>query len=264
MENKTIGIEEAKEIEVDILKYVDRICKENGLRYYLAFGTLIGAVRHEGFIPWDDDIDIWVPVDDYFALIDAVNREENKYYAICSSNNSQYLYSFAKIIRRDTKLIEPLEYPIDDLGVYIDVFPLIGLNESPVVRFFDRLWWKYLSVEWRYASLKQAAEQSNPVKKVLRYLPYKYAVAKGKDYWLKKLETFFRKRPVKGRKEIAGHYIKQIRNFTEEEKYMPFEGGSFPVPSEYHNLLTLLYGDYMQLPPPEKRVYKHSFDAFYR
>ena len=93
-----------KKLMIEELLYIDKVCKENHLRYYLAYGTLLGAVRHQGFIPWDDDVDILMPRPDYEKLISLINcrEERSKYKVLHAENNRQYNYPFAKLINTDT------------------------------------------------------------------------------------------------------------------------------------------------------------------
>ena len=115
-----------KKIEFGILKYVSQFCLENNIRYFLCGGTLLGAVRHKGFIPWDDDIDIYMPRPDYDRFIDLMSNSTSNYYVLSSSQHDYY-YNFAKVIDGRTSLNEIGYQPIRNLGIYIDIFPLEGM-----------------------------------------------------------------------------------------------------------------------------------------
>ena len=116
-----ISVEELKKLELDILKYLKNVCSENGLTYYLAFGTLLGAVRHKGFIPWDDDIDVWMPREDYEKLkIIMRNKVNSRYLFVTPKEYKNYGVAFGKIIDKKTLLVEESYSSEYDLGVYIN------------------------------------------------------------------------------------------------------------------------------------------------
>ena len=115
---------------------IDKVCKEHNLRYYIMAGTMLGAVRHKGFIPWDDDLDIGMPRADYDLLM--TNAKEwlpEPYEAVCAENDKEYPLPFAKIQDADTTLIERMHLKYLG-GVYIDVFPLDGV---PTGRMAQRM-----------------------------------------------------------------------------------------------------------------------------
>ena len=126
-----LNLQQVKGIELNILKELDRVCKDNNLRYVLAYGSCLGAVRHEGFIPWDDDIDVYMPRSDYeklFELSDAGCFEEP--YKLVSYRDDSSIYPFAKVVDTNTRSIEQFTgggYPI---SVWLDIFPLELVHQS--------------------------------------------------------------------------------------------------------------------------------------
>ena len=126
---KEITQTEQKEILLDMLKYVDEICKKNNIKYFLYGGTLIGAIRHKGFIPWDDDLDICVPYKDYRKLITLL-KQDNKYNVHNPYDNEDYYYFFTKLTDKRTILIEDNYNRIKDMGVFLDIFPFYHLPDS--------------------------------------------------------------------------------------------------------------------------------------
>ena len=125
---KEISDQELKRIELDILKVIHQFCKENGVDYYLCGGTLLGAVRHGGFIPWDDDIDIYMPRPDYERFISCF-KEEN-YRVLTFRSTRGYPLPFVKVCDCRTVLREKLGPDIPECGVFVDVFPLDGLSNE--------------------------------------------------------------------------------------------------------------------------------------
>ena len=128
---KKLTLEEIKEIELATLKQLCQLCEEQGLRCFLVGGTLLGAVRHGGFIPWDDDIDVGMPRDDYERFIDYCLTHEVPFQVLCNRSNPKYGYLFAKVMNKETILQELVgnRYSIE-MGVNIDVFPIDGLGNT--------------------------------------------------------------------------------------------------------------------------------------
>ena len=128
-----ITIREMQQIESDILRSFSMYCEENGLRYYAAYGTLLGAIRHKGFIPWDDDVDVMMPRKDYEQLIGGNNNIEGRYSIISRKNKADFPYAFAKCIDNYTEM-EEMTYRFGKIGVYIDIFPLDGMSNNAIKR----------------------------------------------------------------------------------------------------------------------------------
>ena len=140
---KTINVEELKQVQLDILKFVDEYCKKNNLKYYLAYGTLLGAVRHKGYIPWDDDIDLLMFREDYEKFVTSFKDERYKVFA--TEVNAKYPYPFAKVGDTTTYFEEEIK-DVMDTGVNIDIFPLDYLPEDKVKsvtkkrNFLQKIW----------------------------------------------------------------------------------------------------------------------------
>ena len=125
-----LTLDELKKIEFDILKHFDAFCKEHNIRYYLAFGTLLGAIRYKKFIPWDDDIDLLVPREDYDRLI-RLFRDSERYQLFAFEKNSNFHYPFAKLCDMTTRKEQTIYKNRGvKLGVEIDIFPLDGIGED--------------------------------------------------------------------------------------------------------------------------------------
>lgn len=266
---KKIELEELKQIELQILIELDRICRENKITYYLDGGTLIGAVRHKGFIPWDDDIDVCMPRCDYekFKII----IRDNYKYKLLDEDEPDYYYSFGKLVDNRTVLIEHDSiYHPRNLGVNIDIFPLDGMPEdsyeldkhyddiqlqkkililcgSKGVKFRKNilLWWKDFALWWPNRKLN------------MDELKYKFRCTVQK-YDFNNSSMIISGGSVYGRKDIIPK--KFFRGTTELE----FGGHSFYTMSGYDGYLTHYYNDYMQLPPIEKQKSHHHFTAYWK
>ena len=128
---REIDLKELKQIETEILKQVHFVCEQQGFRYSLAGGTLLGAIRHKGFIPWDDDIDIFMPRPDYNKLVDFCKNNDMPFKLLSNDTDERYGYLFAKAMAKDTVIIEENSNSQNiDMGVYIDIFPIEGLGNT--------------------------------------------------------------------------------------------------------------------------------------
>ena len=131
---KSVPVEEQKKIALDILLDIAEFCDEHGLRYFLAYGTLIGAVRHMGYIPWDDDIDIQMPREDYNKLVEIYNEQKkNERYELIDPYSKKSRHTFVNVVDTRTVKLEPnVEYKFGYFGIDIDIFPLDGMPSDDV------------------------------------------------------------------------------------------------------------------------------------
>lgn len=259
---KEIDVEELKEIQLDILANVDLFCKENKIHYWLDSGTLLGAIRHSGYIPWDDDIDIGMLRKDFDNFISTFNKESSRYKVICNELQGDCYYPYAKVLDRKTTLYEPDEGGIK-LSVNIDLFVYdVTPDEKRAKKQYDwRDWFKDLNViQYR---LFRSKEWYKRIPQILLYYVLKLYP---KGYFASKI--------VKNSKKYDGTDAKYVGNFTAESRMLceqsvfdsfimkKFEGKEYPVPVGYDAWLEAFYGDYMKLPPEEKRVSHHAFKAY--
>jgi len=130
---KIEDINELRQIQMGILDHVHQFCEAHGLRYFLSSGTLIGAVRHQGYIPWDDDIDIYMPREDYEQFLQSYHDDNGVYRAINPTTESHYYYTFAKVVDQRTRMVET-ETQGYEIGVYMDIFPVDYVSDDPQER----------------------------------------------------------------------------------------------------------------------------------
>ena len=265
---KSIKLEEMKQIEIDIMKKIDKICRENNLKYSLLDGSLIGAVRHNGFIPWDDDIDVMMPRPDFEKLKQILlnNNIENIKYMDCSTQSDCY-YVFGKVIDTRTILKEKDVYEVKDFGVYIDIFPIDGLPSDDKKR--EKLMKKVGKLRnlRRYAihtNLSKMNKITNILFKIIsipvKIYGYKrinkkaYNLIKSYDYNDSEYVTLI----YNDISIFKGKYY--TKDFFEKTHYIKFEDTEFSIIDSYDIYLKDLFGNYMQLPPEDKRMSNHSFD----
>ena len=259
---KAIATEELKSIQLDLLQKTADFCESNGLRYFLIGGTLIGAIRHKGYIPWDDDIDIAMPREDYDIFVKTFNKPENYYQVTNISNDTDYALAFAKVYDNRT-IIKQLQYPSDKFGVFIDVFPADGVKDAAQVYKIMRLR-KFLNTKRaNYYRRTLSKNIINTFGKIL-LLPFSaHQIATWIDNEARKYA--FGSVPKAG--VIANPYGPgEIvdKSVFDSDIYQEFEGRKYRIPVGYDKWLRSIYGDYMQLPPEKDRVTHHSFDAWWK
>ena len=275
---RKLSAAEVRELQLNMLKYIDCICKENNLRYSLCYGTLIGAVRHNGFIPWDDDIDIIMPRNDMEQLIKLIDNSSN--YGIAYVNtNDFYYYAFPKIYLKHTFLKSVTSNHQDELmgyGVYIDVFPIDGLPGSP--ESHNEFFYK-INKEWR--KVRQCFDQCyydksygkySRIKNFLRsvwYFPiHIFRKVIGKEHYFNKFLGMIKQFDMDG-SDYSGNLVsiygkkellpsKVFKSYTSHS----FENNQFQIIAEYDYFLHSIYGDYMKLPPEESRVSPHLYEFY--
>lgn len=249
---------ELQKTELELLLELQRLCQALGLRYYLTAGTLLGAVRHKGFIPWDDDIDVAMPRADY----DRLSREAPgllgpEYLYQDYRHEANFPYYFAKLRKRGTRVEEPILRAVEmEQGVYIDIFPLDRCpgNAKRAALLFKAVELLDCAVLARVSSEFVCGYQRPYMRflwNVLRRLPNKVLFA---------LRERGRKLLGLGGRmlcTVGGHHgypreSYQARWFDRAEE-VEFEGHRFPAPVGWDGLLKNMYGDYMALPPQEER-----------
>ncbi len=261
---RELTIEETKKIELDVLLYIDKICKKHDIKYFLAYGTLIGAVRHKGFIPWDDDIDIQMTRPEYERFI-SVFEEESKgtKYRLILPDSEESHHSLVKIIDTTTVKTEPdYVYSGGGLGVDVDVFVIDGTpsDDKEYVRFYKKLSKIYLRHIYSLSFYGRGLK--NFLKKVRKFL---YVGFHKPEYFIKKAEALHAKYPYE-KCDMVGSivsYYNGIKNRVKKEWFecpyveVDFEGYKFPAPGDYDKILTAIFGDYMTPPPADKQVAHH-------
>lgn len=257
-----------KSILISTFSALVDLLESHNLRWFVGFGTLLGTIRHSGLIPWDDDIDIIMPREDYYKLINLYNSETNNYY-IKTIDDVDYPFAFAKFCHKYSTIVETKTIPCV-FGIYIDIFPIDNLGLR-----YDEL----KKIKLRYQSVHKNYERS-----LNKYsLPYIFSLVTGlrlinllvfiKDvlwhrplssYYLremKKMETVQNSNYTSYLVVLSGVYgIKDIykKEWFSDYIYMNFEEISVRVPIGYDAYLNNIYGDYMKLPPIKERIPKHK------
>ncbi len=262
-------IKEIQEISFEILKYIDKVCRENNLKYSLVGGTLLGAIRHKGFIPWDDDIDIMMPRPDYEKLIDIIeNSSNNRFKALhFSKKYPKYFYSFVKIVDTNTKLIEKDYKNNENMGVFADIFPADGIVLEKSKKMIRKAYvYKFLSV--LSSSKGYLRNKKEYLKNTCKFFLSIIAKTFGYKFWLRKLEKVtskYKYEDCEYSMSYSGAYLeKEIfkKSMFDELIDVDFEGYKMLAFKDYDEYLTRIYGDYMTPPPESHRNPHHELKAY--
>lgn len=247
-------LEHLQQVILSIAKDIDKLCRANNIQYYLLGGSAIGAIRHKGFIPWDDDFDIIMDDANYRKFIN-VAREQldpDKYY-VCEGLKDWPLY-FTKIKLRGTHLKE-IEGFWDDStdGIYIDVFKMDNVPDNRILSYCQY----FLAKVYLCFLLSQRTYKSASLgKRVMMAMTFPLKFKLIRNWVLGQIERYNEK-PTSywgffyGRTRYWSSVIR--KDVFGKPTYVPFEDTEFPVAEKYHEYLTQVFGNYMQLPPIEQR-----------
>ncbi len=262
-EFKRISTEEHKRIQLDILRKVASFCEERKLRYYLADGTLIGAIRHKGFIPWDDDIDIEMPRPDFNRFKNEFNNMDNLRFVAPGDADSRF--HNGKVIRTDTiKVEEGIVYNNDYLGVDIDIFIIDGcMDDEGEYDVLRRRIFKLYNI---YCQIKAGLQGSIKHKAKLIIWRSIYGSPEKiirKAFNLCEIHDFDNSKYIARYGRFSLGFRVPAKCYSRFE-YKEFEDYQFRVPFGYDEILRAQYGNYMKLPPPEQQITHHLNRVYWK
>lgn len=249
-----------------ILKKIKEICEKENITYFLGYGTLLGAIRHQGFIPWDDDIDIMMPREDYEKFIEycIINEKELEYFSLKHYLTSkEYIYPIARFC--DTRYEIQYENTKDyGLGLFVDIYPLDGIDLNDK-RFIQQLQWRQKLIDlcgttkYIFPKLK--------IKNLIKYPLFLISRLLKINKLLQELDKFSKKYNYKNMKNIectvwTSKYHRISKEAFEKMKICKFEDDYFNIPEGYDEILREYYGNYMELPSVENQIGHHFYKAF--
>ena len=278
-----LNVEQIKKLQLNILKDVACFCERNNIRYSLCGGTLLGAIRHKGFIPWDDDIDIFMPRPDYIRFMETYYDDKGRYKATSIYNDDKFWNKIGNVFDMKT-IIDCPSYNIDKSRnhVFIDIYPLDGVPRNYIKRklMFSMnalIHFVYAGSIYSYMKSLRYVDRSSKMLKIkeigrniikylaitlFRPLPTSYICrlatqnASQYDYETEMEVAAFVGGERNGEKEVMPKKI------FEKMKKQKFEDTEFYITDAYDIYLKNLYGDYMKLPPEDKRVPHHGYKAY--
>lgn len=255
---------EVQEKELLILKEIDRICSKENIKYSVCAGTLIGAIRHKGFIPWDDDIDVFMLRDEYMRFREACKKQlGGQFFYQNHDTDPEYYYLFDKIRLNDTVFKESYiaKYKIHH-GVYVDVFPLDAIPDNRFLFTWQYLRFQFnrLGVHAKYMDLEARSGKKKKIFSILRALYSPFSLEK----LYRRAQAISVKYNGAPCREVCSFHStyhtkdRLEKSICEELQRQPFEDMEVWIPSRCDGYLRGIYGDYMQLPPEEKRHTQHN------
>lgn len=272
MESKKLSTNELKKIqeyEIEILKEIDRICQKYNIKYSIAFGTMLGQVRHNGFIPWDDDVDIFMLRDDYDKFKEICKKELNdKFFYQSHETDKEYYYLYDKIRYNNTIFKETFvsQYNIHH-GIFLDIFPIDKVSNHMLPRIFQHCKFQIYRVilDSKYMNINARHGLKKVISKIIRFL-FKFC----------SLEKLYNKAIKicikKNNKQSCNKYVRNFNEsfssykwFYEVSKFqeinrVSFENIKVNCLNDTDYFLKKLYRNYMELPPVDKRKTVHDLD----
>lgn len=266
MNEVRIDVNQQKEISLSILKNVQLFCEKNSIKFYVAYGTLLGAVRHQGFIPWDDDIDIIMLREDYNNFVNSYR--DSRFECIAFENNRFYV-PYAKVIDPQTKIVSETVISKEPLGIGIDIFPIDYLSDDKIEAQRIKNGFTIDYTFLRYSLFNNINELKD--KSVLKEIVYYISRAFGFSYWVRRYKnrvikyTTIEKKKYCALLPLINSGAKPIFNSEIFDKLSSYKFEDTLVPSveDYDQFLSTVYGDYMTIPPVEKRI-THENNAYYK
>ena len=260
-------IREIQQMELGIMEYIHEVCQKIGVKYFLAYGSLIGAVRHKGFIPWDDDMDICMLREDYEKLQDyLISNPDERYEVMSYKNNLNYVYPFMKVQDNQTYLLEEDVRIDSNMGIYVDIFPVDGYEDDSV--FKDKMTRLIKKRQLSCYTFKGITNTKSLLNSLIRYISVIIFYFTNTNKYIRGIDDLAQSRKVDDYELVDYLIYKDMNKPVWKREWLKqtitgvFEGKEFMIPKNYHEILTSDYGDYTQLPPVELRFSHHDFQLW--
>lgn len=264
---KRLTLKELQDLQLSMAKDIHKLCEENKIEYFMVSGTLLGAVRHNGFIPWDDDIDFGMMRADYDAFVEVCKNGAlgDKYVLINNETNPNFEFPITRIGRKNTYSFDPMRDHIKDCKcTYIDIVPFDNipddkdkraLHKKQIAKYRRLI---YYRTSYRYEGFPKIKRLASIVRaRIFRLLPLSYYIDR-----YQKLLCQYKNESTEYCGALSGRYDydkeAMPRKYFEKRSLMKFEDTELWGLSDYDSVLSHLYGDYMKLPPKEEQKIRHE------
>lgn len=266
-------IKDIQKVSLEVLKKIAAICDEQGIKYFLAYGTLLGAVRHKGYIPWDDDVDIMMVRPEYEKFLNYMYKHKAEYEPLEVLNMQtckDYPYMITRISdsRYHLKVKNEKDY---GLGIFVDIYVIdgIGNNENEAWKIMNRCC-KYPSMI--FLATRKYFHFGNTrgfFKRLLKIPAFIFTHIMGKNYFVDKLNNILSTLDYENSNYVGCAAWDEVsavkvmrKEWVEELIKVPYEDCEFYIPKHFDEILKVNYGDYMQLPPEKDRINHHLYQAY--
>lgn len=268
--NLDIEIRDAQKVQLKILIDFDKFCKTHNIKYQLFSGTLIGAIRHNGFIPWDDDVDVCMLRSEYDRFLEISKEKlDKKYFVQNFDTDKNFQSQYSKIRLNNTRYVEYMVQDVDmHHGVFIDVFPYDNVKPTTLMGKVQRITLDKLK-KINYCRVKRVNNsEKRAIWRGLKNLTYyilKLIPKSSMDRLIKKISIMFNNEDteyvgelgISTRKDMYERFMLKKQVFYDSIDW-EFEGYCFPIPRDYDYVLTRNYGDYMSLPEIDEQQPHHG------
>ena len=245
-----------------IIKYIDELCVKNSIDYYLLAGSSLGAVRHKGFIPWDDDLDIVMTVDNYNQFVEVCKYQIDTKSFYFQQGEKDWPLPFSKIRLKGTYIreIENCDLEKCNQGIFVDIFRLDNVSNNRCIA-----WWQYFcsKVFLTYSLRERKYTSASLKKKILIYFSFPLKIKSIRQFFKRQVEKYNNRETdyygfFYGRSKHKNAIMR--KNIYGTPQRMPFEDMFLPVQENVHEYLSIFYGDYMQLPPEKDQIGLHALE----